>query len=274
MALSGWLKLHRALSDHPIASDAQSLSVWIHLLMLANHVETKRQINGRIVTLAPGQLIASRKSLSAKTGVQESKVERVLKMLQNEQQIEQHGTSKYRVISIVNWRLYQTDEQEIEQQANSRRTTDEQHVNTPEECKEYKECKEEIKSSSCEAQERSRKPDEDPDFERAWKLYPKREGANPKNKALSAWKARRKEGVSVESMIEGLARYAAFSAAKGNVGTEYIMQGARFFGPGMEFENEWKAAPASQAVSRHHGFEQRDYFEGLTQREDGSWALK
>lgn len=273
MALSGWLKLHRALSDHPIASDPQSLSVWLHLLMMANHVETKRQINGRIVTVAPGQLITSRKSLSAKTGVQESKVERVLKMLESEQQIEQQGTSKYRVISIANWALYQGTDQQSEQQVNSTLTTDEQQMNTLEECKEYKECKEEIKSSSCEAQQRSRKTDSDDDFERAWRLYPKREGANPKNKALSAWKARRKEGVSAESMIEGLARYAAFSAAKGNVGTEYIMQGARFFGPGREFENEWKAAPAVQAASRHHGFEQRDYFEGLTQREDGSYGL-
>lgn len=133
MALNGWLKLHRALSDHPIASDPQSLSVWIHLLMLANHVETKRQINGRIVTLSPGQLIASRKSLSAKTGVQESKVERVLKMLQNEQQIEQHGTSKYRVISIVNWDSYQGGEQQNEQQMNSTRTAREHQMNTPEE---------------------------------------------------------------------------------------------------------------------------------------------
>lgn len=272
MALSGWLKLHRALSDHPIASDPQSLSVWIHLLMMANHVETKRQINGRIVTIAPGQLITSRKSLSAKTGVQESKVERVLKMLQSEQQIEQQGGSKYRVISIANWALYQGAEQQIEQQVNSTRTTDEQQMNTLEECKEYKECKEDIKSSSCEAPERSRKQDADDDFERAWKLYPKREGANPKNKALSAWKARRKEGVSADLMIEGLARYAAFSAAKGNVGTEYIMQGSRFFGPGREFENEWKASPAAQVVSRHHGFDKIDYSKGLGQENtDGSF---
>ncbi len=127
--------------------------------------------------------------------------------------------------------------------------------------------------SSCEVQARSPKQDTDDDFEKAWKLYPKREGANPKNKALSAWKARRKEGVTVETMIEGLARYAAFSSAKGNVGTEFIMQGSRFFGPGREFENEWKASPANQAASRHHGFDQRDYNEGLFEREDGTYGL-
>lgn len=133
MSLAGWVKVHRALSDHLIAADPSALSVWIHLLLLANHRETKRMINGRIIAIQPGQLITSRKSLSARTGVNESKIERVLTMLKNEQQIEQHGTSKFRVISIVNWAQYQFDEQQNEQQENSKRTAGEQQVNTPEE---------------------------------------------------------------------------------------------------------------------------------------------
>lgn len=142
MALSGWVKLHRGLSDHHIASDPNALSVWVHLLMLANHAETKRLINGRVITVMPGQILTSRKSLSAKTGVQESKVERILKMMQNEQQIEQHGTTKFRVISIRNWHEYQSAEQQSEQQVNSGRTASEQQVNTPEEVLEREECKE------------------------------------------------------------------------------------------------------------------------------------
>ena len=133
MALSGWIKLHRALSDHWLASNPDSLSVWVHMLMLANHAETKRQINGSVVVVLPGQIITSRRSLSDKTGVQESKVERILKRLESEQQITQRGLSKFRVISIVNWAEYQSSEQQSEQQVNSKRTADEQQVNTPEE---------------------------------------------------------------------------------------------------------------------------------------------
>lgn len=147
MALAGWIKLHRSLSDHWLASNPDSLSVWVHLLLLANHAETKRQINGSFLSVLPGQIVTSRKSLSEKTGVQESKVERILRRLESEQQITQRGLSKFRVISIVNWCSYQADEQESEQQMNSRRTADEQQVNTPEECKEWKECKEEKSSS-------------------------------------------------------------------------------------------------------------------------------
>lgn len=133
MALSGWIKLHRALSDHWLASNPDSLSVWVHMLMIANHAETKRQINGSVVVVLPGQIITSRRSLSEKTGVQESKVERILKRLESEQQITQRGLSKFRVISIVNWAEYQSSEQQSEQRVNSRRTADEQQVNTPEE---------------------------------------------------------------------------------------------------------------------------------------------
>lgn len=133
MSLGGWIKVHRALSDHHISSDPATLSIWIHLLLLANHKETKRMINGRVIAVQPGQLITSRKSLAAKTGVNESKVERVLTTLKNEQQIEQHGTSKFRVISIVKWAEYQSDEQQNEQQVDSKRTADEQQMNTPEE---------------------------------------------------------------------------------------------------------------------------------------------
>lgn len=266
MSLNGWIKLHRALANHVVASDPQSFSIWIHLLLLANHKETKRLINGRVIAVQPGQLITSRKSLSDKTGVNESKVERVLKMLQNEQQIEQHGTSKFRVISIVKWYEYQSDEQQDEQQMDSKRTADEQQMNTPEEVssdtkngKNVKKVKANVSSDL---------------FESAWKLYPKREGSNPKNKAASAWNARTVEGVSEQSMIEGLARYAAYCKAKGSEGTMYVMQAARFFGTAKEYASDWKvSAGSSPAQAKHIGFENRDYHEGLIDRGDGSYGF-
>lgn len=92
------------------------------------------------------------------------------------------------------------------------------------------------------------KPDQvvDQAFEAAWKAYPKREGANPKNKALSAWKARLREGVTAEAMMQGVIRYAAYCKVKGSAGTEYVMQAQRFFGKEREFENDWKAANGSK----------------------------
>lgn len=85
--------------------------------------------------ILPGQILTSRKALSKETGIQESKIERILKALKNEQQIEQQTFTKYRIISIINWREYQYSEQHIEPQVNNRRTTDE-HKEEREERKE------------------------------------------------------------------------------------------------------------------------------------------
>ncbi|MFV8853452.1 hypothetical protein ABQ336_22345, partial [Serratia fonticola] len=78
------------------------------------------------------------------------------------------------------------------------------------------------------------------EFEHAWSEYPRREGSNPKNKAYQAWSARIREGVGADAMLAGLRRYAQFCKAKGQVGTSFVMQGTRFFGPGQEFEADWK----------------------------------
>lgn len=79
-------------------------------------------------------------------------------------------------------------------------------------------------------------------FDAAWKAYPKREGANPKNKAQSCWNARLKEGVTPETMLAGVMRYAAYCKVKGSIGTMYVMQAVRFFGTERAFDNEWSAS--------------------------------
>src|SRR5690606_33660381 len=78
----------------------------------------------------PGQLLTGRKSISSELKISESKVTRILKSLEIEQQIEQQTSNKNRLISIVSWTKYQNDEQQNEQQLNNKRTTTEQQVNT------------------------------------------------------------------------------------------------------------------------------------------------
>lgn len=85
----------------------------------------------------------------------------------------------------------------------------------------------------------------DDGFETAWKVYPKREGANPKNKAHSSWKARLLDGVTAEEMMSGVARYATYCKATDRTGTSYVMQAVRFFGTERAFENEWTASKAT-----------------------------
>lgn len=93
------------------------------------------------------------------------------------------------------------------------------------------------------------------DFEQAWTAYPKRHGANPKRDALQAWNARRKEGVSSDDMIDGVLRYGKHLAASGKVGTEYVMQAKRFFGPNRLFGEPWEARAPTAPASRQQQLE-------------------
>lgn len=81
-------------------------------------------------------------------------------------------------------------------------------------------------------------------FARFWQAYPKRSGANPKRDALRAWNARIAEGVTPEEIMAGLERYVDFLKAKGDVGTEFVMQAKRFVGPACPFADAWDPPPA------------------------------
>lgn len=110
--------------------DTDHLAVWIYLLLNASHNEHSVLFKGEKIILKPGQLITGRKTIALALHIDESKVERILKSLKSEQQIEQQTSSKNRLISITNWEFYQQSEQQIEQQVNNKRTTSEQQVNT------------------------------------------------------------------------------------------------------------------------------------------------
>lgn len=129
--MSGWIKLHRKLLENPIVcKDSDHLAVWTYLLLNATHKEYTVVFAGTKIQLQPGQLITGRKTISEKFNISESKVQRILKSFEIDQQIEQQTSNKNRIISILSWADYQDDEQQNEQQVNNKRTTTEQQVNT------------------------------------------------------------------------------------------------------------------------------------------------
>lgn len=128
--LSGWVKIYRSLQNKSWYRKSDFVHLFIHLILNATHSGFETWFNGSRKILKPGQLITGRKKLSAETGINESKIERILKTFEKEQQIEQLTTSGSRLISIINWNIYQVSEQPNEQRMNNDRTTDEQRMNT------------------------------------------------------------------------------------------------------------------------------------------------
>lgn len=129
--MEGWVCLYRKILENPIiCKDSDYFAVWCYLLLSATHKKTSALFKGKKIVLLPGQLITGRKSIAKKFKIDESKVQRILKTLENEQQIKQQTSSQNRLITIVNWYQYQEIEQQNAQQVNSECTTSEQRVNT------------------------------------------------------------------------------------------------------------------------------------------------
>ena len=146
--MEGWIKLYRKSLENFTFSDPDYLAVWIRLLLKANFEEHSIIFNNQKMLIKSGQLITSRLKIAIESQVQESKVERILKCLENEQQIEQQKFNKFRLITIINWNKYQNNEQQIEQQMNNKRTTSEQPVNTYKNNKKEKKVKNDKKTNN------------------------------------------------------------------------------------------------------------------------------
>lgn len=179
----GWIIVHRKLKKKAWFSDPDYLALWMHLLLSAAWEPREVMMNGSVVKLDRGQLIAGRRALSVNSGISESKVYRILKLFEREQQINIHKTNKYSIISITNYDSYQSNGQQSEHPANSRRTAGEQQANTKKQLKEVKEGKEDILEQR---------------FQRFWSTYPKKKN---KGTARKAWKKIKPSDELVDTMV-------------------------------------------------------------------------
>jgi hypothetical protein len=118
---------------------SQYVHLWVHLLLKANHEPKEFMWNNQIILIKEGQLITGRKELNKETGISETTIERILEMLENEHQIGQQKTTKYRLITILNWKEYQ----KTDSTSDNKRTTS----GHKQECKELKEEPIEAKAS-------------------------------------------------------------------------------------------------------------------------------
>lgn len=141
---NGYIKLHRKLLDSPISKDAEVAWLWVVLLLKAVHKDVKIMLNKKIIEIKAGQLITGRKALAEATGINQYKIYRSLRMLENTQQIAQQHFTKYTVITILKWEKYQSDTEEMHITIPNKRTTNAQQMHTYNNVKEYNIYKERV----------------------------------------------------------------------------------------------------------------------------------
>ncbi len=118
--------------------NSKCVHLWLHLLLNVNHEAKEFLWNFKTIRVEAGQFITGRKQLSVETGIAESTIEKILKLFEKEAQIEQQKTTKFRLISIKNWKDYQEKEQQATQQEDNKGTTRGQQRNTNKNDKNYK----------------------------------------------------------------------------------------------------------------------------------------
>lgn len=185
--------------DNPVVcKDTDYLAVWMYLLLNATHKEMAVMFCCQKITIHPGQLITGRKKIAEKFNISESKVQRILKTFESEQQIEQQNGNKNRLITVLNWSNYQQSEQQTEQQLNNKRTTTEQQLNTNKKEKNVKNEKNNI-NTLCKPENLENL------FEELWKLYPVKKGKGQ----VSVAAKQRLLKVGRDEMVRAIDRYKA-----------------------------------------------------------------
>ena len=153
--MSGWIKLYRKITENPLYfSEPFNRSLaWIDMLLLANHADNYFFKRGVKVDVKAGQIGYDLDSLAKRWKWSRGKVERFIKLLENDNQVVRQKTNVTTLISIVNYKDYQTDDKandkpnskpnsKANDKPNDKANGNKQECKELKERKELKECKE------------------------------------------------------------------------------------------------------------------------------------
>ena len=200
--MAGYIKLHRKCLESAVFGDSDLWRFWCWCLMKASYKERQVLISGTVVDVKPGQFVLGRKSAAESLGVTERVVRTCLKNLEKLGNIETKTTNRFTLVTLINWELYQENEDEV---TNKRPTNDQQTTNkrpTKDHKQEREEGKERKKGKNIESYDSrasgdSLKPAEvkpskkeieklqEEGFAIFWAAYPKKKS---KITAFKAWK--------------------------------------------------------------------------------------
>lgn len=123
---NGYIKLHRKMLDWGWYQNQNVKDLFIHLLLIANFKESKFED----MTIYPGQIITSINSLAKGTKLSTRNVRTALEKLEKSKILTKQTTSRFTIITIENWELYQGNDFEAtsdRQASDKQATSDRQH---------------------------------------------------------------------------------------------------------------------------------------------------
>ena len=127
MENQGWIKLYRKVKDHWLWKQDRVFSefeAWIDILLSVNHAPAKISVGGQLIEVNEGQLLTSIAKLSDNFKWSRKKVSRFLDGLEHDQMLSQERTSKYTLLTVMNWAFYQQLTADEEHQKHIKSTTE------------------------------------------------------------------------------------------------------------------------------------------------------
>ncbi len=109
---SGWVKLHRKITEWEWYSDVNTTRVFLHLLVVANHKDKK----WRGIDIKRGQRLTSISALSKETNLTIKNIRTAIKRLKATNEVASYSTAQHTVFTMVNYDLYQEEANETANQ--------------------------------------------------------------------------------------------------------------------------------------------------------------
>jgi hypothetical protein len=136
--INGFVRLHRRFLEWEWYDDIVTKTVFIHLLLTASYREYKWQG----ITIKPGQVVTSYSALAKKLNLGVRQVRTAIEHLKSTNELTSESTSKYTVVTIVNWAKYQSLHEEptsktTNKVTNDRQATDKQPTSNRQHLKKY-----------------------------------------------------------------------------------------------------------------------------------------
>ncbi len=210
--MDGYVKIYRKLLENPVFQNANLLKVFVWCLLKATYKTREVLVGLRMVELHRGQFIYGRHSAAKELKLKPSTLNGYMNTLKVLQILDIKPNNKYSVVTLVNWDLYQSSEEETDSKNNQCPTTNRQQTDTN---KKVKKGKKDIYTH---------------DFEEFYKAYPRLED---KRRIFNNWKACLKT-YTVEQLMTACENY---KKAKVDTDNQYLKSSANFLGKEKPFED-------------------------------------
>jgi hypothetical protein len=125
--MSGWIKLHRKITEWQWYNKSEYVHFFIHVLASANHKDGMWQG----VEIKKGSLITSLDKLRVATGISAQSLRTIIKKLQNTGEIEVKSTSQWTMITVCKYDSYQLSDEDANKPTNKPSTKKQQAANKP-----------------------------------------------------------------------------------------------------------------------------------------------